>query len=80
MMVPQALKRPFLSCVAPRKTAAKAGSRYELPAVGAPDPMFEASTMPVTPARVAEASRQPNWSRSVRTDASRVASLLKPVA
>ena len=60
MIVPQALKRPFFSCVAPRNTAAKAGSRYGLPAVGAPDPMFEASTMPVTPARVAEAIRQPN--------------------
>ena len=51
-----------------------------LPAVGEPEPMFEASTMPVMPARVADTIRQPKRSRSVRTDASRVASRLKPVA
>ena len=49
-MVPPALKRPFLSWVAPRKTAAKAGSRYGVPAVGEPPPRIEASTMPVAPA------------------------------
>ena len=42
--------------------------------------MFEANTMPVMPARDADAIRQPNRSRSVRTDARRVASWLKPVA
>ena len=54
--------------------------QVRLPAVGEPEPMIEASTMPVMPASVADAIRQPNCSRSVRTDASRVASWLKPVA
>ena len=56
------------------------GQQVRVPAVGEPEPMFEARTMPVTPASVADAIRQPNRSRSVRTDASRVASRLKPVA
>ena len=80
MIVPQALKRPFLNWVAPRNTAANAGRRYACPRSATPEPMFDASTTPVTPARVADAIRQPNCSRSVRTDARRVASRLKPVA
>ena len=36
--------------------------------------------MPAKPANVEDTMREPNRRRSVRTEASRVASLLKPVA
>ena len=80
MIVPPALKRPFLSCVAPRKTAANAGSRYGVPAVGEPLPRIEASTIPVAPASVPEATSDRKRRRFTGTPASRAASGLKPVA
>ena len=80
MIVPHALKRPFLSCVAPRNAAAKAGSRYGVPAVGEPLPRIDARTMPVAPARVPDVTSEMKRNRFTGTPASRAASGLKPVA
>src|SRR5215216_2268633 len=80
MIVPPALKRPPLSCVAPRHTAAKAGSRYGVPAVGEPLPRDDASTMPEAPARLPEITSDTNRSLFTATPASRDASALNPVA
>src|SRR5690349_5065199 len=80
IMVPPALNRPFLSWVAPRKTAAKPGRRYGVPAVGEPPPRIEASTMPADPARTPDVTSARTWRRATLTPASRAASGLKPTA
>src|SRR5689334_1675114 len=80
MMVPPELNRPFLSCVAPRKAAAKAGRRYGTPAVGEPLPNVDDKTMPANPAIVAEATSDKKRSLSTLTPARRDASGLNPVA
>src|SRR3954470_12973153 len=80
MIVPPALNRPCLICVAPRKAAAKPGSRYGVPAVGEPLASVEASTMPLKPASPPEATSDRNRRRSTRTPPRRAASGLKPVA
>src|SRR3954466_10360901 len=78
--VPHALKRPPRSCVAPRKAAAYAASRYGSPAGGEPDPIAEVKTTPATPASSADVMSERNRSRFVATFWRRAASGLQPVA
>ena len=80
MTVPHALNRPPRSCVAPRKAAAYAASRYGSPAVGEPEPIAEVKTIPATPASSDDVTSERKRSRSVVTFCRRAASGLKLVA
>src|SRR5580658_103344 len=79
MSVPHTLNRPGRICVAPRKHAAKAGSRNVAPNVS-DGPVSEVYSTPARPEMAADAMSEPHAIREVLTPESRAASGLAPVA